>query len=134
MDSPLRVLLVEDDPIEALLVETALAQEVQPAFEVARAGCLEEACQRLAGADLDVVVLDLMLPDAQELDALAGVLAAAPGVPVVVHTGEDDLALAVDLVRHGADDVLVKGAPGRGSLARALVLAAARRLQTGEDG
>ena len=74
-------------------------------------------------------------PVAQELTALEGVLAVAPDTPVVVHTGEDDLALAAHLVRHGAEDVLVKGAPGRGSLARALVLAVARRrrLQGAED-
>jgi len=124
------VLLVEDDPIEARLAEAGLALETRPEFLVERAGTLSEARARLAGGGYDVVLLDLLLPDAQDAATVEGALAAAPGVPIVVHTGEDDLELAADLVRRGADDVLVKGGPGGRTLARALVLAVARRRRS----
>jgi DNA-binding NarL/FixJ family response regulator len=65
--------------------------------------------ERLKDGGVDVVLLDLGLPDGQGFDAFKKVQAQAPAVPVVVLTGFDDETLAVEAIRHGAQDYLVKG-------------------------
>ena len=108
----LHVLLVEDSPADAALIGAYLepaARAVGPSFTVRRVTRLGEARRVLAEAPVDVVLLDLSLPDADRLESLQALLAQAPAVPIVVLTGTADDALALDAVRAGAQDYLVKG-------------------------
>ena len=122
----LRVLLVDDNPIEARLAEAELLDRTEPIFLVDKAETLADAVQRLGAGGIDVVLLDLTLPDSQDVDTYVATRAAAPNVPIVVITGLDDLDLAVELIRRGAQDCLVKGDTGRHGLARALLFATER--------
>jgi serine phosphatase RsbU (regulator of sigma subunit) len=120
----LRVLLVEDDPADAFLVEELLLEARAP-IELKTAATLAEARQRLAG--VDCVLLDLRLPDANGLDALHMVLQSATGVAVCVLTGLEDEHLGITAVSAGAQDYLVKGQVDGIVLARAVRYAVERR-------
>jgi CheY-like chemotaxis protein len=96
---PLRVLIIEDNPGDALLVGEALRGRPEAAVEVAVASRLDEGLARLARDGVDVVVLDLLLPDANGLEGLDRLAAVAPDVAIVVLTGLDNEATALDALR-----------------------------------
>ncbi len=108
-DKPVRVLLVEDNPGDARLLEETLKQAVAGEFHLEYAEQLSEAVDALAHEQFDVVLLDLVLPDSQGLEALLGVSTAAPDVAIVVLSGLDDETLAAEAVEAGAQDYLIKG-------------------------
>jgi diguanylate cyclase (GGDEF)-like protein len=81
---------------------------------------LATACDRLLAAPVDVVLLDLSLPDAHKLEALQAVQSAAPNVPVIVLTGADDPVLGVSAVQEGAQDFLSKRTADVDLLTRAI--------------
>lgn len=111
------VLVVEDNPGDARLVELYLSEDPGRPFTVVKAGRLSDALDILAAQHVDVVLLDLSLPDSFGLATLARLRAAAPVVPVVVLTGTNDEALALEALRQGAQDYLVKG-QGDGDVVR----------------
>jgi CheY-like chemotaxis protein len=102
------VLLVEDNPVDARLVEAVIAAAGRGAFTVERTGSLGGALERLAETAFGAVLLDLSLPDAGGLDALRRIRAALPDLAVVVLTGRDDRDTALQAVQEGAQDYLVK--------------------------
>jgi ActR/RegA family two-component response regulator len=126
-DPTLRVLLIEDDPDDAVLVQDMLAECRRPHFEVAWAGKLSEGIAMARDDGFNVVLLDLTLPDGEGLGTLAGVRTSMPDMPVVVLTGTDDQALAVRALQSGAQDYLVKGQDTSSSLARSIRYAVARK-------
>jgi two-component system cell cycle sensor histidine kinase/response regulator CckA len=117
---PIAVLLVEDISEEARLLTAVLTTGRSPSFDVTVAGSFAEAQRRLTESPVDVILLDLELPDANGLDTVRRMHAAAPDSPIVVLTGLDDEALAVDAVREGAQDYLVKARFDRSALVRAI--------------
>ena len=120
------VLVVEDNPGDARLVELFLLEETADPFRVLKAIRLSDALDQLVSEHVDVVLLDLSLPDSCGLDTLARVKAVRPLVPVVVLTGTKDEVLALDALRQGAQDYLVKGA-GDGDLLRRAIRYAIER-------
>jgi len=117
---PIQLLLVEDDPGDALLVESLLA-DVAPNVDVTRVERLQQAEELLASpAGVDCVLLDLGLPDALGLEAVERLRAAAPDAAIVVLTGHDDEQRGVDALSRGAEDYLVKGGVDGPLLARAI--------------
>lgn len=106
--TPIRVLLVEDNHEHAQFVREMLSYVDDGTFTVERAEQLETGLGRVAEGDIDVVLLDLCLPDSQGLDTFVRSHARAEGVPIVVLTGLDDRDLAVQAVQLGAQDYLVK--------------------------
>ncbi|WP_307795556.1 PP2C family protein-serine/threonine phosphatase [Actinacidiphila acididurans] len=102
------VLLVEDDPADALLVEELVA-DCTPGMRLAWARSMAEARRELAARPPDCVLLDLHLPDAQGLEAVAEIQRAAVGLPVVVLTGLAEEQTGLAAVSAGAQDYLVKG-------------------------
>jgi serine phosphatase RsbU (regulator of sigma subunit) len=121
--SPLRILLVEDDDGDALLVEELLA--ITGAwFDIVRAETLADA---IGLADVDCVLLDLDLPDAHGLTALLRLKQAQPDVAVLVLTGFDDDQRGTEAVGAGAQDYLVKGQIDGAGLLRAVRYAVERR-------
>ncbi len=105
-DTFIRVLLVEDDDADALIVQDQL-EELAAEIDVAHVRTLGEALPRAGEADC--VVVDLGLPDAMGLEALHRLTQAVPGLAVVVLTGLDDPQAGLDALAAGAQDYLVKG-------------------------
>ena len=120
------VLVVEDNPGDARLVELYLQEEVGASFTVLKAERLVTALGILAARPVDVVLLDLSLPDSFGMATLERLRAASPLVPVVVLTGTNDEALALQALREGAQDYLVKGL-GDGMLVRRAIFYAIER-------
>ncbi len=115
-----RVLLVEDDPDQAQLVQAILAKLGGASYDLVCADRFSAACEHLDKGGFDVILLDLTLPDTQGLDTFLQVQARAEGVPIVVLSAIDDEALAIRSVREGAQDYLVKGRVTNQSLVQAL--------------
>ncbi len=123
----IKVLLIEDNPGDARLIKEMLAEEKNISFEMEWEDGLSKGLKRLAGGGIDVVLLDLNLPDSRGFDTFAKVLAGAPQIPVVVMTGLDDETLAISAVRKGAQDYLVKGHVDSSLLARVIRYAIERK-------
>ncbi|HKC76737.1 MAG TPA: hybrid sensor histidine kinase/response regulator [Chloroflexota bacterium] len=117
-NAPTRLLLVEDNPGDAYLVTEMLAAVPVGGFDVRHVIRCAEAEQR--AGDVDVILLDLSLPDAQGLEAVTRLRAAAPAVPIVITSGNTDEALAIAGVRAGAQDYLLKGRVDGDLLVRAV--------------
>jgi len=114
------ILLVEDNPLHVRLV-TSMLTEVWPGFEdLYQARRLDSALERLEQSTPDCVLLDLVLPDADGLEAVNVMLAASPEVPIVVLSSHDDGDLALRAVDEGAQDYLVKGSVDAWELARSI--------------
>jgi K+-sensing histidine kinase KdpD len=114
------VLLVEDNPGDAHLIQTLLDEHSPGDFDIRHVTRLERALIDLADDPADIVLLDLSLPDASGLDGFGKLWADRAEVPVIVLTGLDDDTLAAEAVRAGAQDYLVKGQVDGGQLARCI--------------
>jgi signal transduction histidine kinase/HPt (histidine-containing phosphotransfer) domain-containing protein len=114
----IHVLLIEDSPDDALLIREFLADARQAVFEVEHVDWLSAALARLGQGGIDVVLLDLQLPDSRGLDTFRAVQNASPAVPVVVLSGFEDETTALTAVQEGAQDYLVKGHVGTAVLER----------------
>ena len=115
-----RVLLVEDDPGQAVVIKVLLARIPTGQFTLETAGRLSAALDSLANAAADVILLDLSLPDSQGLDTVIKVRNCAASIPIVVLTGSDDENLALETINHGAQDYLLKGTLTGALLARSI--------------
>ena len=116
----LKVLLVEDNPGDAELVRAALAEVSWASFEMDAVERFSEALSALARTAYDAVLLDLSLPDSHGLETFSRLHAHDRSVPVVVLSGLDDDGAALNAVRLGAQDYLVKGRYDAELLARSL--------------
>ncbi len=126
----LKVLLVEDSRTYATLVRKTMAKPGADRFAFAHVERLSEAVTTLKGDHVDVVLLDLTLPDSDGLETVVRVHEGAPRVPIVVLTGTDDTTLALKAIHAGAQDYLVKERLDRDLLGRAIRYAIERhRLQ-----
>jgi len=122
-----RILLVEDQRADARLVSETLADTAGARVQIRHAESLAIALERIVTEPFDAVLLDLSLPDAHGLEAVAAVQHAAPTLPIVVLSGLRDEALSVEAVRAGAQDYLVKGWGNGDILLRALRYAIERK-------
>jgi diguanylate cyclase (GGDEF)-like protein/PAS domain S-box-containing protein len=102
------VLLVEDNPGDARLLYEMFDEQGSSGTELTVARSMAEAEKYLAEHTVDIVLLDLGLPDVQGLEVVRRAHAAAPRVPLVVLTGLDDESLAAQALQEGAQDYLVK--------------------------
>jgi signal transduction histidine kinase/CheY-like chemotaxis protein len=106
---PLRVLLVEDNPDDTDLLRESLADSRGEPVLVDAVETLGEGLAHLARSPVDLLLLDLSLPDSQGLETLRRALAHPTRVPIIVLTGLDDDALGVEAIHAGAQDYLAKG-------------------------
>ncbi len=128
MDSPrTTVLLVEDNPADARLLKEILADAGPTDLTMIWTERLGDGLARLRAGGVDVVLLDLSLPDATGMDTVTRTHAAAPEVPIVVLTGLDDETAALQAMKWGAQDYLVKGQVESQILVRAIRYAIERK-------
>jgi diguanylate cyclase (GGDEF)-like protein len=123
----IKVLLIEDNDVDAQLTQDLLSEWSTEEFQVARATTLAEGLSLLSRERFDAMLLDLSLPDAFGLSTVREVHAASPTIPVVVLSGVSDQNLALQAVRQGAQDYLVKGQGHPEILARAIRYAIERK-------
>ena len=122
------ILVVEDDPSYARLTAALLGADRPGAeYEIVHVRRVGDAVSQLLARRFACVLLDLHLPDARGLEALAQVRTAAMDVPVLVLTGDADVKTAVRAVREGAQDVIVKSRADEQVLRRAVALAIERK-------
>ncbi|MFT3828722.1 MAG: diguanylate cyclase [Opitutaceae bacterium] len=126
----IRLLLVEDVPVIARIVEQMLVKSAHCLYRCEWRKNLGDALEVLRTRDFDIVLLDLNLPDSSDLGTLAKVLETNRGVPVVVLTATDDEKTGLLAVQAGAQDYLVKGQCTPPELDRSIVYSIERhRLQ-----
>ncbi len=129
-DKPVRILLVEDDPDYAEIVRLCLGEtdDMGLSYEIDVAVRLAEALQKLAAGTYDAALVDLGLPDAADrLDAVRSVLAAAPSMPLLVSTNFGDERAALDAMRLGAQDFMIKASSDSRLLKRSIRYAIERK-------
>jgi DNA-binding response OmpR family regulator len=102
MSERLRVLIVEDNPADVDLVRDALPETGLMRFHSESVPRLSAALARLAAGGIDFVITDLGLPDSQGLATFRRLHQAAPALPIIVLTGNDDQETAIAAVGEGA--------------------------------
>ena len=124
------LLLVEDDPGDARLLREMFNDRggASNFTTLTHVESLKEAERCLSAGGIDIVLLDLGLPDASGLTVVRRAQAAAPRVPLVVLTGLDDEVLAAQALNEGAQDYLIKGQIEASALFRALRYAIERKI------
>jgi len=126
------LLVVEDNPGDARLIREMFDEQEAHRTEFTHVECMSDAERHLKDNQVDIILLDLGLPDAQGLEAVRRVRKAAPRTPLVVLTGLDDESLATQALQDGAQDYLVKGQIDARSLLRSLRYAVERKAMEEE--
>ena len=123
MPKPLtiRILLIEDNEVDIEHVRRALAHVSDKAHELREARTLGEGIAALEKDDVDVVLLDLALPDSEGLSTVEAIVEKADGAPIIVLTGAGDEEMAELAIRAGAHDFLPKRQVTPISLRRAVL-------------
>ncbi|MBF2025268.1 MAG: response regulator [Oscillatoriales cyanobacterium C42_A2020_001] len=122
-----RMLLVEDNPAEARFLQELLKGTLFGRFDLVHTQRLWDAIAYLNKESFDLILLDLTLPDSQGIESLDSLIQQAPSLPIVVLTNTNDEELAVEAVRHGAQDYLVKRNINQDLLVRSLRYAIQRK-------
>lgn len=133
MPEQLHVLQIEDSPTIVQYTRSMLAESKSVEFAIEAEATLAAGIKRLARGGIDVVLLDLTLPDSEGLETFSILHAAVPKVPVVIFTSVDDEELTLGALRQGASDYLVKSEVHAKWLARALSYAPNRQQSEKSD-
>src|SRR5688572_5479085 len=128
-DASTKILLVEDNTGDAGLLRAAFSEVSTSnfSFRLVHAERVTHALACLTQEPFDVVLLDLSLPDARGMETIVRVRDAAPSLPIVIMAGLDDENVAIEAIRQGAQDYLVKGQVDSGMLVRAIRCAIERK-------
>jgi signal transduction histidine kinase len=127
VDAVKTLLIIEDNPGDARLLREMLRENGAYLAELIMAQTMSEAVECLSKHPVDIILLDLGLPDAQGMAAIRRTRMAAPGIPLVVLTGMDDEILAAHSLQEGVQDYLIKGQIETRGLLRALRYATERK-------
>ena len=126
MQQPIRILLVEDNPDEEIIVRRLLS-EGNSALDLTIVARIRDCLRLIDDRLVDLVLLDLSLPDSNGLEGLHQLRAHAPEIPIIILTGLSDIETAEQAVRKGAQDYLVKGQLEGNLLAHAVQFANLRQ-------
>ena len=129
----MRVLLIEDKSGDVLFIQEQLTVMRRGEWELESVSRLSAGLKRLARGGVDVLLIDLGLPDSQGLDTLRRVRAQEPDLPIVVLTGNADDALGLQAIREGAQEFLRKQEVRGPWLVRALQLAIQQGSRSDEE-
>ncbi|MEJ2690629.1 MAG: response regulator [Deltaproteobacteria bacterium] len=108
-EKSINLLLVEDNSAEALLIIETLKEAGRGKIEAAHVESLKKAQEHISQYPVDVILLDLSLPDSYGLDTVIEIQRTVPALPVLVLTGNEDESMAMKAVSMGAEDYLFKG-------------------------
>lgn len=123
----MNILLIEDEPIQQKLVSKFLAGSDLIDFKVTTADSLKEGVETAAHESVDVVLLDLGLPDSHGLDSFTGFHSNHPDLPILIMTGLDDDEIATRAIREGAQDFIRKDGIKKDTLVLAIRYALERK-------
>ena len=129
---PARILLVEDNPVHARLISELLSEHSQQFRIENHVTLLAEAEAAVESPGLDLVLLDLSLPDSEGFDTFQRLLSHSRNVPILVLSGVDDQSMALRMVHAGAQDYLVKGSFDAALLVRTMRYAIERNAAARE--
>lgn len=124
---PTKILLIEDNPGDVRLIQEMLKEVGFGQFELEHKDLLLSGLSRITRNNIDVILLDLGLPDSQGLPTLTKILSQAQKIPIVVLTGLDDEITGIRAIQAGAQDYLVKGQLGGRLLVRSIRYAIERK-------
>ncbi len=130
----LKVLLIEDDPMFVYVIHEYLMTGPSKQVRIVDCKRLSEALARLGDSNMtfDLILVDLVLPDSYGLETFSKIHRKVPELPIVILSGLDDEEIAVQAVREGAQDYLVKGDIGGGLLWRVMCYAIERMRIEGD--
>lgn len=123
----IKILMIEDNPGDAKLIREMLKETGNFQFDVKHTDRLDEGLKYVIMESFDVVLLDLCLPDSKGIDTFNIMIYNAPDLPIIVLTGLKDDIFAVNSVRRGAQDYLVKGEINSNILAKSIKYAIERK-------
>jgi signal transduction histidine kinase len=123
----LRIGLVEDNPGDARLIQEMLREPPITQFRLTHSTSMDQLLENLERDPIEVLLLDLGLPDSQGMDTFHRINSRAPGLPIVIFSGAEDEELASIAVSSGAQDYLVKGRINSFLLKRAIRYAMERK-------
>ena len=124
---PKRILVVEDNLADFILLREMLRQEADGQFDLSSTGSLVETLALIERERFDAVLLDLSLPDSFGVKTITRLCGAAPAMPILVMSGLTDEQVAAEAIRCGAEDYLVKGQADAPSIIRAIEQAIDRK-------
>jgi DNA-binding NarL/FixJ family response regulator len=116
----IRILHLEDNPADVVLVREVLADEQRYTWAVQHAGMLAQGVEKLGQASMDVILLDLNLPDSAGIATFQAVKERCGDTPIIIMSGLDDEQTAITAVRDGAQDYLLKSRLEAGLLVRSI--------------
>ena len=123
----IQILLIEDNPGDTRLIQEWLAEDSSFCFKLKTADTLSDGLEKLKNRNIDLVLLDLDLPDCLGLNTFRRIFTSYPETPIVVLTGDGDESTAIKAISEGAQDYLIKGALSGWILYRSLIFALERR-------
>jgi signal transduction histidine kinase/HPt (histidine-containing phosphotransfer) domain-containing protein len=129
---PIRLLLIEDNPVDERLLRARLADGHAVRFEIESARRLDRGLERLRASRFDLVLLDLSLPDSVGSETIAHLHREAPRIPILALTAFNNQDIMGLAVKDGAEDYLVKGTFRTDILVRAILYAIDRKRARSE--
>lgn len=123
----INVLLIEDNPGDARLIKEMLTEEKGVSFDVDWKDTLSKGLKRVAVGGINIILLDINLPDSSGFDTFLRTQAEAQEIPIILMTGLDDEDLAMKIISKGAQDYLVKGKVNSSLLGRSIRYAIERK-------
>jgi signal transduction histidine kinase len=119
-NNAIKVLIIEDDDAYALLLRRMLEKAKLDKFIINRVNSLQASAEYIAKNKIDVILLDLYLPDGNGLDMLDAMRASVFNIPIIVLTSLDDDTIGIDVLKKGGQDYLVKSKINDDLLARSI--------------
>ncbi len=127
-DKLLEILLVEDNKGDAVMLQGMLEPREIGNFNISVVETLQEAKDYVKSKHVDVILLDLTLPDSSGLETVTRFREACPDKPIVVLTGVDDEKIGIEAIRLGVQDYLIKGQAYGRTIARVIYYSLERKL------
>ncbi len=128
----IRILLIEDNRLDAEVIREILPAHNGIHIDLLVIDRLSSALQKISEEKFDVILSDLMLPDSRGIETFVNIHTCAHHIPTIVLSGLDDKQAALDAVRKGAQDYLVKGHFDSDLLMRSILYAIERQELLGE--
>ena len=123
----IEILMIEDNPGDARLVEEILSESADIQFNLQWAKNLSEGIDFISKNKFDIILLDLSLPDSQGLDTFITLHENVDTIPIIVFTGQIDEVLGIETIQKGAQDYLVKGSVDHNLLSRSITYSIERK-------